>query len=156
MQFQDVIKDKSKIDTTDICEAWQWLIADQKSVLLVTIFGDLFLVGQNDEINWLDTSAGKLIKVANDVADFKAQLKINDNFDNWFLGWLHEDIEKSQIKLKDNEVFSFKKPPILGGDYSFDNLSPTDISVHFQLAGQICEQTKDLPDGTNINVTTDK
>ena len=85
MKFQELLKDKSKINTTDICEAWQWLIADQKEVLLVTIFGDLFLIGKSGEISWLDTSVGKLTKVANDVDDFKAQLKIADNYNNWFL-----------------------------------------------------------------------
>ena len=156
MKFQDLLKDKSKINLTDICKAWQWLIADQKEVLLVTIFGDLFLIGKSSEINWLDTSVGKLTRVANDVEDFKAQLKNSDNYDNWFLGWLHDDIEKSGIVLKGNEVFSFKINPILGGEYTFENISPLDINVHFQLSGQICEQTKDFPDGTKINIVTSK
>lgn len=121
----------------------------------MTIFGDLFFIGKNGEINWLDTSCGKLTKVANDLDDFKVQLKIADNFNNWFLGWLHQDIENSKVKLKENEVYSFKQPPILGGDYSFANIEPIDISVHFHLAGQICEKTKDLPDGTKVNIITE-
>jgi hypothetical protein len=156
MKFQNLLKNKSKINLADICEAWQWLIADQKEVLFVTIFGDLFLIGKSNEINWLDTSVGKLTKVANDVDDFKTQLKNADNYDNWFLGWLHDDIEKSGIVLKDNEVLSFKINPILGGEYTFENISPLDISVHFQLSGQICEQTKDLPDGSKIDIVTAK
>ena len=154
MQLQDLIKDKSKIDIVDICSAWNWLINEQKSVLMVTIFGDLFLIGTNNEINWLDTGSGKLTKVANDVEDFKAQLKIDENFNNWFLGWLHNDIESSGIKLKENEVFSFKKLPIIGGEYSFENIEPVDISVHFYLSGQICEQTKNLADGTKVRIIT--
>ncbi len=155
MNFQELLKDKSKIDLADICEAWQWLIADQKEVILVTIFGDLFLFGPSGEVNWLDTSTGKLTQVANDIEDFKVQLQVAENFDNWFLSWLHDDIENSGIKLSDREVFSFKINPILGGQYTFDNIEPVDISVHFQLTGQICEQIKDLPDGTKINITTE-
>ncbi len=94
--------------------------------------------------------------MASNSDDFKIQLKVRDNFDNWFLAWLHNDIESSKMKLKENEVFSFINPPIHGGDYTIDNIKPLDILVHFQLLGQICEQTKDLPDGTKVNIKVDK
>jgi Domain of unknown function (DUF1851) len=42
--------------------------------------------------------------------------------------------------------------PMLGGEYSVENIEPVDISVHFALAGQICEQIKDLPDGTKVRI----
>ncbi len=151
MQFKDLIKDKSKIDITDIRESWKWLISNQKDILIVTIFGDLFLIGNNDEINWLETGTGNLTTIANNFEDFKIQLQNQDNYNNWFLNWLHEDIRNSGIALEDNQVFSFKKPLMLGGDYSFDNIEPTDISVHFHFSSQICKQIKDLPDGTKVN-----
>lgn len=40
--------------------------------------------------------------------------------------------------------------PVLGGDESVANLEPTDVSVHFGVLGQIHEQVKDLPPGTEI------
>jgi hypothetical protein len=151
MEFKDLIKDKSKLDLTDIRESWEWLISSQKDILIVTIFGDLFLIGDNGEINWLETGIGNLTTIANNIEDFKIQLQNTNNFNNWFLNWLHDDIKNSGIKLCDNQVFSFKKPPILGGDYTFDNIEPTDISVHFHFLGQICKQIKDLPEGTQMN-----
>ncbi|MFH5972291.1 T6SS immunity protein Tdi1 domain-containing protein, partial [Clostridium perfringens] len=54
--------------------------------------------------------------------------------------------------LKENEVYSYKKLPVIGGAYSIDNIDPTDMSVHFAFSGQICEQIKDLPDGTKVNI----
>jgi hypothetical protein len=54
--------------------------------------------------------------------------------------------------LGKNEVYSFKKLPIIGGEYSVDNIEPTDISVHFTLTGMIHEQIKDLPDGTEVQI----
>ncbi|MFL5765997.1 MAG: T6SS immunity protein Tdi1 domain-containing protein [Bacteroidia bacterium] len=97
-----------------------------------------------------------MTKVAENLEDLKRLLKIQDNYDNWFLSWLHPEIENSGIKLKDNEVFSFNKMPALGGEYTFDNIEPVDISVHFHLTGEICRQIKDLPDGTKVNVKADK
>jgi hypothetical protein len=152
MLFQNLIKDKSKIDLQDICESWKWLIGDQQEVLLITIFGDLFLIGNNNEVNWLDTSSGEFSRIANSIEQFKVLLKIPENYDNWFLAWLHPEIESSGIKLKEQQVFSFKKMPILGGEYTFENIEPVDISVHFQLTGEICRQIKNLPDGTKVNI----
>jgi hypothetical protein len=57
--------------------------------------------------------------------------------------------------LKESEVYSFKQMPVIGGEYSVDNIEPTDMSVHFAFTGQISEQIKDLPDGTKVNVKFD-
>jgi hypothetical protein len=41
---------------------------------------------------------------------------------------------------------------VIGGEYSVDNIEPTDMNVHFAFSGQICQQVKDLPDGTKVNI----
>jgi hypothetical protein len=38
-------------------------------------------------------------------------------------------------------------------DIPVENIEPTDVSVHFAFTGQICEQIKNLPDGTKVNIT---
>jgi hypothetical protein len=154
LKLSELIKDKSKIDLKDICSEWNWLISGQKNVLFVTVFGDIFFVGLDDEINWLDTGVGKLTRVAESVTHFEELLKDNDFFSDWFMTNIYLDIQKRNILLKDNEVYSYIKMPLLGGDYTADNIEPTDISVHFSITGQICKKTKNLPDGTKINITT--
>jgi hypothetical protein len=42
--------------------------------------------------------------------------------------------------------------PILGGEYTVDNIKPVDIKIHFELTGIIGEQIKDLPNGTMIKL----
>ena len=63
---------------------------------------------------------------------------------------LTTQLQLSDKKLKDGQLFSYKKLPIIGGDYSLDNFEPTDMEVHFSFAGQIHNQVKDLPVGTKI------
>lgn len=154
IKLSQLIKDKNQVDTKDITSAWTWLIFDQKNILLITIFGDLFLVGQQDEINWLDTGAGSLTKVANSVDEFQNLLKNKDNFENWFLSKLYLDLLQAGKILKQNEVYSYKILPVLGGQYDVNNIEMIDISVHFALSGQINQQIKDLPDGTKVKITT--
>lgn len=54
-------------------------------------------------------------------------------------------------KLEQEQIYSFKQMPALGGAYVVDNIKPTDIYLHFSITGQIGGQIKDIPDGTQIN-----
>lgn len=156
LKLSDLVKDTANIDLHDICSAWTWLIGEPKKVLLVTVFGDLFLVGQQNEINWLDCGSGTLTRVADSVNEFQSELQNSENFENWFLTPLYMELNKRAVFLKNNEIYGFKKMPVLGGDYVAENVEPTDISVHFALTGQICEQIRNLPPGTKINTATIK
>ena len=152
MILTNLIRDISKIDTEDICSAWQWLLMNQKSVILVSSIGDIFLLGTDDSVYWLQTDGGILTKVADNVTQFESFLSEKDKIDNWFLPLLIDKLINAGKTLKESEVYSFKIMCILGGDYSVENIEPTDISVHFALTGQISYQISDLPDGTKVNI----
>lgn len=152
MKLQDYLKDKSKIDLLAISEAWNWLINEEKEIIFVTCFGDLFLTDNNGEVLWLDTSSGNLKIIASDLNEFQKELSNTENFENWFLTNLFSQLKDANILLSENQVYSYKTLPVLGGEYALNNIEPTDILVHFQLTGQICEQIKDLPDGTSIKI----
>jgi len=146
LQLSELIKDKEKIDLKDICSTWTWLIKDQKNILFVTVFGDLFFLGPKNEVNWLDCGAGELTQVARSVTEFQNLLGNKDSIAEWFLTDLYIELQEKKILLKENEVYGYKKLPILGGDYKIDNIEPKDIIVHFHSSGEICQQTKGLPD----------
>jgi len=113
----------------------------------------MFFLGKDEGIYWLAIdSGGILTKIAKSLQEFEELLNIYDNIDNWFLPVLVEQLNKSAICLNKNEVYSYKKLPVIGGEYKIDNIEPTDISVHFELTGQICEQIKNLPDGTKVKI----
>jgi len=149
---KDLIKDITKVDTDDILSCWLWTLSNMKSVITISTIGDIFLLGQDDAIYWLQTDFGDLTKIADSLSQFDQYLKDTDKVDNWFLPLLIEKLILAGKTLKEKEVYSFKKPPILGGDYSVDNLDPTDMSVHFAFSGQICQQAKNLPPGIKINL----
>jgi hypothetical protein len=150
--FQQLTKNMTKIDLTDILECWRWRIADMKAVVTVTALGDIFLLGHDDAIYWLQTDTGDLTKVANNMEQYLELLNNEETYDNWFLPLLVEKLLAADKKLNEDEVYSYKKLPVIGGEYSVDNIEPTNISVHFAYTGQICEQIKDLPDGTKVKI----
>lgn len=135
-------------DGEDLFDAWRWLIGNTTRPILIAALGDAFLQESDGSVWWLDVGAGKFEKIADSEDEFKKAIAANVN--DWFLPQLLGDLLTSGVTLDRNECFSFKKPPVLGGDYSLENMEPTNLSVHFSIMGQIHQQVKDLPDGMPI------
>ena len=143
VKFQKDISDR-------LTEDWAWLIGTDKKVIMVSAIGDMFLMSDNKSIYWLDVGLGKLKLIATDIEEFKTKLKNVERVNDWFMIDLTTEL-RSDKKLKDGQLYSYKKLPVIGGEYSVDNFEPADMEVHFSFAGQIHQQIKDLPDGTRID-----
>ncbi len=148
--YKKLFKDINKIDIKDICSSWQWNLFEQKSVVAISCTGDIYLTGKDGTVNWLHTGTAEIIRIANDMKDFEILLNNPKSGHFWGQTVLVEGLISKGKILKENEVYSFKIIPALGGDYSLENFEPTDISVHFALTGQINEQIRNLSDGTVI------
>ncbi|WP_276133739.1 T6SS immunity protein Tdi1 domain-containing protein [Polluticoccus soli] len=152
MKQIDCAKNLDNIDTTDLLSAWGWRIDELDSIVLVTLLGDVFLLGDDGAIYWLQTDSGDLTAVADSMKEFNEMLDDEETFEEWFLTPVLEVLLDAGKTLKENEVYSYKVLPVLGGDYTVDNIEPVDIRVHFDTTGQICEQIQDLPDGTEVDI----
>lgn len=156
IKLKDITINFQTLDLEDIFSAWRWRIRDQKGLIFISKLGDMFLLGKDDCVYWLQTDSGDLTKIADNVEHFERLLRQEENLDNWFLPELVKELEQAGKLLGPNQVYSYKKLPAIGGEYSIDNLDATDISVHFAFSGQICEQIQNLPDGTKVNITFKK
>jgi hypothetical protein len=152
LTLKQLTKDIATVDLNDILYCWQWLLTDMKAVSTISVLGDIFLVGTDNAVYWLQTDSGHLTRTADTMLQFEEFLGDDEKIDNWFLPSLVEQLLAAGKNLKENEVYSYKKLPVIGGEYSIDNIEPTDMSVHFAVSGQICERIKDLPDGTKVNI----
>jgi hypothetical protein len=152
----EVTKDIENLDQDDILSCWRWRVPMVKSIIMVSCLGDLFLIGEDNAVYWLKTDCGDLIKAAETLDEFLEFLNDEEKVDNWFLPELINELIEAGKIIKENEVYSYKILPVIGGEYNVDNIEPTDISVHFAMSGQICEQIKDLPDGTKVRIKVKK
>jgi hypothetical protein len=150
--IDDLLRDISKVDQADLLSAWRWRLPGPMDIVMISNLGDLFLQDQHGHFYWLQTDGGELEKIAETSDQFTELLNDEETLDNWLLPALVEKLIAAGQMLKDNEVYSPKKMAVLGGIYDIDNFWPTDMSVHFQFTGVICEQIKDLPDGTPVNI----
>jgi hypothetical protein len=156
IMYIDATIDIAGIDFDEVLSCWKWRIPDMKSAVLVSRLGDLFYTGQDGAIYWLQTDCGDLTRVAGNLTQFEQFLHDEEKIDNWFLPGLLEKLLQADKTLQPREVYSYQVLPVIGGAYSIENIQPTDIDVHFSFTGQICEQIKDLPDGTGVRVTVKK
>jgi hypothetical protein len=152
MNLDDLIVKFNKDSADKLTEDWNWLIGTDKSPIIVTAIGDMFLKDTNQKIYWLDVGQGKCEIVADRIQDFEEKLKDIEQMNDWFMIKLTTALRLSGKELKDGQLYSYKKLPIIGGEYTVENFAPLDIVEHFGYTGDIHKQIKDLPDGTKVEI----
>jgi hypothetical protein len=139
----------------DLLSDWQWKIGNTKLPILLTASGDAFVQDTKDgSVHFLDVGAGNLAKVAESVDAFQSLMADKKFVSDHFAVAMIADLKRSGHSLKNGQIYSFKKPPVLGGKYELQNIEPTDIEVHFSIAGQIHEKVSKLKPGTKIDGVT--
>jgi len=144
---------KFENDTSDrLIKNWTWLIGSDKQVLIISAIGDMFLTDNNSRVYWLDVGSGELKIIADSIQDFEEKLKNIKQVNEWFMIDLTTELRLSDKKLREGQVYSYYKLPIIGGNYTVDNFAPLTIEAHFDYLGDIHKQIKDLPDGTKVEI----
>ena len=146
----DLFAATNQLVEKDILQNWKWLLKADYEVFKISTFGDLFLSNKKGEIFILQTDFANLKQIALNSQEFYNSCHKQGNLQDWFMIDLVSYMKQSNVALKSGHVFSYKKPPVLGGNYEPENFEQTLIEVHFSLLGQLHEKVKDLPDGTPI------
>jgi hypothetical protein len=152
LTLNDLTVSFSHLPRETLLEDWVWLIGTRRFPILITALGDAFVQDADDgSVHLLSAGAGTCSRVADDVATFRERLSDRAFVLDNFVPGIVADLRNSGRPLAQGQLYSYRVPPALGGEYSADNLEPTDISVHFSLLGQINQRTHDLPEGTVIS-----
>lgn len=145
VKIKDVSVDKLIAD-------WTWLIGTDKTPIMVSAIGDMFLQDDYKRIYWLDVGVGELKLISERIQDFEEKLKNIEQVNQWFMIDLISELRLSDKQLNKGQLYSYKKLPIIGGDYTVDNFAPLDIVEHFRYTGAIHKRIKDMPDGTKVEI----
>jgi hypothetical protein len=149
--WDDLTINSNTINFDDLLSTWRWLVGKQLQPVVVSAIGDLFLRHEDGRIFWLDVACGILSEVAPSAEEFKKLMVQPVHTNEWFIPQLIGDLKASGLNLGPSQCYSYKVPPPLGGEIELSNFEVCDISVHFNVLGQINEQIKDLPEGTSIS-----
>lgn len=156
MKIADYLIDQEGKDWNSLISGWSFLLPSSFTIWMVNLLGDLIIVSENGEVSFVDVGIGTSEVIAKSRDEFIEIVDHDDNADNWFAIPLVDECKSIGKYLSNNECYSFKVPPILGGEFKPDNVEPTDLSVHYHLLSQIHNQTKDLPDGTKVKINIDE
>ncbi len=141
------------LDRKALLRDWRWLIGPTKVPVLVTALGNAFLVDTADgTVHVLDVGPGTLEQVAASGEEFRKRLRDKAFVTEHFVPIIVVRMRESGQMLRAGEVYGFKTPPPLGGEYCADNLEPTDIEVHFTVLGQIHDRARTAPVETPTDV----
>lgn len=139
------------LDRNHLLDDWRWLIGPSKQPILLSAIGDAFVQDETDAtIHQLDTAAGSCSGVAADEGEFRALLSNSQWVTDHLAVNVIADFLANGMGLDPGQIYSWRRPPVLGGEYALDNADSTDIAVHFSVTGQIHEQVRSLPPGTPV------
>ncbi|MGF1841683.1 DUF1851 domain-containing protein [Vibrio clamense] len=148
MTLNDLTVDFSHVEREKLLSSWIWLIGERKLPILISSSGDAFVQDIDDgSISFLDTGSPTLDVVASSYDEFSSLLSNKEFVVNYLAVAMVGDLIQSGKKLKSGEIYSLIKPCALGGEYSFDNIEPCDVDVHFSILGQLTERVCQLPQG---------
>lgn len=150
--MNDLTVNFQHLDREALLSDWRWLIGPTKQPILLAAIGDAYLQDAEDgTIHLLDVGGGALEQIADSVEEFQALLGDREFVTDSFVPSTIVQLRNAGKTLEPGQIYSYVHPPILGGAYSIENLTPTDIAVHYSVLGQVHEQVKDLPEGTPIS-----
>lgn len=152
LTLDDLTVSISHLDRTALLRDWRWLIGPKKLPVLVSALGNAFVLEPDDgTVHVLDVGPGVLTQVASSTDEFRKRLRDKDFVIEHFAPIIVVRMRERGLALQPGQLYGFRKAPALGGEYSADNLEPTDIDVHFALTGQVQERARNLPAGEPVD-----
>ncbi|MFV9473284.1 T6SS immunity protein Tdi1 domain-containing protein [Advenella sp. RU8] len=152
LNIKDLVIDTSAIDSEKLLKAWDWLIPFETEIVMITQTGDAFLIEKdNGSILFLDTLDGELEVLADSLESFQQLLQDEAFVIDYFSCELIAPLLHHQ--LPPNTVYSFKTPPVLGGEYHSNNLEIFDVEHHFSDMGLLWQEIGkiNIDEDTNEN-----
>ena len=150
--LSDYLIDHSDFDWNSLLAGWAWLLPPTFTVWLMNRFGDLFVITPDGMVHMLDIGAGVFVKLADSRDELSKTIDEEDNANNWLMIPLVDSARAAGMTLAPGECYSFKLPPVLGGQYALENVFVLELSKHFGAYASIHNQLRNVPDGTQVQV----
>jgi hypothetical protein len=127
--------------------SWTWLDGlDHLTPGFASLFGDLFLLG--DEGSWwfLDTLEGTLRHEWTDHDHLVEALGTEAGQDRYLMGGLALGAgERRKLTLEDDQVYGWAPPPMIARNFAVDDIKAFPFVVVVHVAGQFHGQRHDRP-----------
>ncbi len=154
MLLTDYIIDQAGLDWATLLRPCHSLVPKEFTVWIVNRYGDVVLVQDDGSVHLLDVGRGALSRLAGSRDEFAGRLDESGNADDWFMIPLVDRCVAAGLILQPGQCYSYRQPPVLGGNYTVENTTITSLAKHYSFYGELHDQIKDLPDGAKVQLRT--
>lgn len=156
IDIRDYTLDHGAWDWPVLLRHWTWLVPSEFAPWMVNCFGDVIMKLPDGSIHHLDIGNGSIERVA-DNRDAFSSLCDDPKQANFFLMVpLVDQLVAAGRTLQNGQCYSYRIAPAFGGQYMLDNVLVKLMPDHYDAFGPLHRLTKDVPDGTQIEFTTNK
>lgn len=134
--------------------AWSDILPLEYRILAINLFADVFVADSHGHIHKLETSHGKIRRIANSEADFQNRCSdVNsEESGDWLLKKLVDQCRDCGLVPRSGQCYAFTILPILGGEYDVENIYVGSFNERINFLSYMYCQLKDLPDGTQVSI----
>lgn len=140
LNWTDFTINFDEFEDEDLLSPWGWLLEEDLKPVLITSFGDMFLMNEKDEVFWLSISEGLLDKIANSEKELKDIITNEEFFLEVFLPHLVLEMKDNDNHLEEGQVYGFIKSPLHEGEFEISNLEIKEYLDYSSECSNICKQ----------------
>ena len=137
IQFSDLVINFDGLEDEELTNNWEWLVPEDYTPILISVFGDIFFIDKADKVHWLSTGEGIMEQVAESEDQFRELLQDEEKLEEWFLPHLVHQLKEAGETLNKEEVFGFTTLPGLEGEFEINNITKVDVLEYVQSAGEL-------------------
>jgi hypothetical protein len=152
VSIHDYLIDHAAFDWPRLLSAWAWLLPPRVRPWLMNRYGDLFLIYPDGTVHWLDVGRGAVEQVAASRDEFSTKLDEGDNANQWLMIPLVDRAVAAGVRLGPGQCYGFKRPPVLGGDYTVENTAVLPVAEWLGFSGELHEQLREVADGDHVRL----
>lgn len=136
-------------DETDL-SLWSSILPSPARGLRTNLFGDSFLVDAAGAVHMLDRGGCSTERIANSEQEFWRA--IQSDSEGWQLRPLADDCRRAGKLLTGAQCFAFTTPPVVGGEYTVENVWVTSWREWFSFTANLFRQIEGVPDGATVSL----
>ena len=141
MEFINSVSEK---ESDEYLPEWAWLVPSSATPLFITALGDWIFGNPDGSLSALSVLEGIYEPIANNSDEYNQLKRSEEWLDEMFLsGWYAIGVENGVIPA-DGECIGWKIHPIIGGEFSIDNLQIFDMKAYQTLMSQLHGRIQDF------------
>ena len=142
LNWTDFTINFDEFEDDELLTPWSWLLEEDLKPVLISSFGDMFLMNEKEEVYWLSISEGLLDKVANSEKELKEAITNEEFFLEIFLPHLVLEMKDNNLHLEEGQVYGFKESPLNGGEFEVSNMEIKEYLEYSQECSKIAKQAE--------------